>query len=129
MRCLRCLGWSTQTRWCHAGLGNLGSNAHPETSCRDLSARLPLISTLKLDYADTYCDCNVEYHSALFRNRDLPLPNPHFIALHAGISRILYMSGASEVFAQILDKYDRAAGGSVRSPEKRMEIRCINYLR
>ncbi|KAG2116174.1 hypothetical protein DEU56DRAFT_840481 [Suillus clintonianus] len=55
-----------------------------------------------------------------FRNhdsptRDLPLPNPHFIALHAGISRILHMSGASEVFAQILDKYDGAAGGNVAS--------------
>ncbi|KAG2139217.1 hypothetical protein DEU56DRAFT_800175 [Suillus clintonianus] len=53
-----------------------------------------------------------------FRNHDaptrnLPLPNPHFIALHAGISRILHMSGASEVFAQILDKYDGAAGGNV----------------
>ncbi|KAG1804559.1 hypothetical protein EV424DRAFT_1351260 [Suillus variegatus] len=42
---------------------------------------------------------------------DLPLPNPHLIALHAGISQILYMSSASEVFAQILDKYDGAAGG------------------
>lgn len=53
-----------------------------------------------------------------FRNhdvstQDLPLPNPHFIALHAGLSRILHMSGASEVFAQILDKYDGAAGGDV----------------
>ncbi|KAG1748495.1 uncharacterized protein EDB91DRAFT_1114423 [Suillus paluster] len=55
-----------------------------------------------------------------FRNhdahtRDLPLPNPHFIALHAGISRILHMSGVSEVFAQILDKYDGAAGGNAGS--------------
>jgi hypothetical protein len=53
-----------------------------------------------------------------FRNhaapdRDLPLPNPQFIiALHAGISRILHMSGAAEVFDQILDKYDKAAGGN-----------------
>ncbi|KAG1795993.1 uncharacterized protein HD556DRAFT_1471324 [Suillus plorans] len=46
---------------------------------------------------------------------DLPLPNPHLIALHAGISQILYMSGASEAFAQILDKYDGAAGGNVGS--------------
>ncbi|KAG1894687.1 uncharacterized protein F5891DRAFT_1061703 [Suillus fuscotomentosus] len=46
---------------------------------------------------------------------DLPLPNPHLIALHAGISQILYMSGASEVFAQILDKYDGAAGGNAGS--------------
>lgn len=45
--------------------------------------------------------------------RNLPLPNPRFIALHAGISRILHMSGASEVFAQILDKYDGAARGNV----------------
>ncbi|KAG1727218.1 hypothetical protein EDB19DRAFT_1914304 [Suillus lakei] len=55
-----------------------------------------------------------------FRNhdvstQDLPLPNPHFITLHAGISRILHMSGASEVFAQILDKYDGAAGGNIGS--------------
>ncbi|KAG0704680.1 hypothetical protein DFH29DRAFT_358899 [Suillus ampliporus] len=42
---------------------------------------------------------------------DLPLPNPHFIALHAGICRILHMSAASEVFAQILDRFDEAAGG------------------
>ncbi|KAG0704691.1 hypothetical protein DFH29DRAFT_873552 [Suillus ampliporus] len=44
--------------------------------------------------------------------RDLSLPNPHFIAIHAGIARILHMSGAAEVFAQILDKYDEAAGGN-----------------
>jgi siroheme synthase len=55
-----------------------------------------------------------------FRNhdvstQDLPLPSPHCIALHAGISRILHMSGASEVFAQILDKYDGAAGGNIGS--------------
>ncbi|KAG2346359.1 hypothetical protein BDR05DRAFT_959207 [Suillus weaverae] len=55
-----------------------------------------------------------------FRNhdaptQDLPLPNPQFIALHAGISRILHMSGASEVFTQILDKYDGATGGNVGS--------------
>jgi hypothetical protein len=55
-----------------------------------------------------------------FRNhdvstQDLPLPNPHFIALHAGLSRILHVSGASEVFAQILDTYDGAAGGNIGS--------------
>ncbi|KAG0704677.1 hypothetical protein DFH29DRAFT_1036801 [Suillus ampliporus] len=53
-----------------------------------------------------------------FRNhavpeRNLPLPNPYFIALHAGICRILHMSAASEVFAQILDKFDGATGGKV----------------
>ncbi|KAG2355586.1 hypothetical protein BDR07DRAFT_1381420 [Suillus spraguei] len=32
-----------------------------------------------------------------------------------GISRILHMSGASEIFAQIFDKYDGAAGGNIGS--------------
>jgi hypothetical protein len=45
-------------------------------------------------------------------DRDLSVPNPHFLALHAGISRILHMSGAAEIFEQIFNKYDRAAGGN-----------------
>ncbi|OAX33100.1 hypothetical protein K503DRAFT_553211 [Rhizopogon vinicolor AM-OR11-026] len=44
--------------------------------------------------------------------QDLPLLKPHSITLHAGISRILHMSGAAQVFSQILEKYDRAAGDS-----------------
>ncbi|KAG1720571.1 uncharacterized protein EDB91DRAFT_1280582 [Suillus paluster] len=60
---------------------------------------------------------NILDRTITFRNhtaptRDIPLPNPHFIALHAAISRILHMSGAAEVFAQILDRYDGAAGGN-----------------
>ncbi|KAG2097399.1 hypothetical protein BD769DRAFT_1394512 [Suillus cothurnatus] len=44
------------------------------------------------------------------------------------LSRILHMSSASEVFAQILDKYDGAAGGNIGSL-KAMEIRhFIDYL-
>jgi hypothetical protein len=49
-------------------------------------------------------------HATPYRN--LPLPNPDFIALHAGLSMILHMSGAAEVFDQIFDRYDRASGGS-----------------
>jgi hypothetical protein len=46
--------------------------------------------------------------------RDSWSPNPHFIALHAGISHVLQMSASSEseVFAQILDNFDRTAGGN-----------------
>jgi hypothetical protein len=49
-------------------------------------------------------------HAAPYRS--LPLPDPHFIALHAGISRVLHMSGAAEVFDQIFDRYDKASGGN-----------------
>jgi hypothetical protein len=56
--------------------------------------------------------------------RDSWSPNPRFIALHAGISHVLHMgaSSESEVFAQILDKFDRAAGGSAGV----LGILCIN---
>lgn len=51
---------------------------------------------------------NFENHAAPVRN--ISLPNPHFIALHAGISGILHMSGAAEVLEQIISKYDKEGG-------------------
>jgi len=52
-----------------------------------------------------------------FRNHTTPyqnlsLPTPNFIALHTGLSMILHMSSAAEVFNQIFDRYDRVFGGS-----------------
>jgi len=38
--------------------------------------------------------------------------NPIFIALHAGIARVLHMSGAGEVLDQIIDRYDKQGGSS-----------------
>ena len=43
---------------------------------------------------------------------DHPLPNAIFIALHAGIARVLHMSGAAEVLDQIIDRYDNESGSS-----------------
>ncbi|KAG1747795.1 uncharacterized protein EDB91DRAFT_1114873 [Suillus paluster] len=57
-------------------------------------------------------DRTITFRNHAAPTRDIPLPNPHFITLHAAISRILHMSGAAEVFAQILDRYDGAAGGN-----------------
>jgi hypothetical protein len=54
----------------------------------------------------------ITFHNHAVPYRNLPLPNPDFIALHAGLSMILHMSGAAEVFDQIFDRYDRASGGS-----------------
>lgn len=59
-----------------------------------------------------FVDKTITFTNHAAPNRDLPLPNPHFIALHAGICRILHMSGAAEIFDQIFNKYDRAAGGN-----------------
>jgi hypothetical protein len=61
--------------------------------------------------------CSLANKTVTFRNyatpyQNLPLPNSDFIALHAGLSRILHMSDAAEVFNQIFDRYDRASGGS-----------------
>jgi hypothetical protein len=52
----------------------------------------------------------VKFRNHAAPGRELPLPNPHFIALYAGISRVLHMSGAAEVFDQIIDRYDKAKG-------------------
>ncbi|KAG0694265.1 hypothetical protein DFH29DRAFT_1006494 [Suillus ampliporus] len=59
-----------------------------------------------------FLDSTITFRNHAAPTRDIPLPNPHFIALHAAICRILHMSGAAEVFAQILDRYDGAAGGN-----------------
>ncbi|KAG2131742.1 hypothetical protein DEU56DRAFT_981791 [Suillus clintonianus] len=59
-------------------------------------------------------DRTITFRNHAAPTRDISLPNPHFIVLHAAISQILHMSGASEVFAQILDLYDGAAGGNAR---------------
>ncbi|KAG0694268.1 hypothetical protein DFH29DRAFT_1006497 [Suillus ampliporus] len=60
-----------------------------------------------------FLDSTITFRNHAAPTRDIPLPNPHFIALHAAICRILHMSGAAEVFTQILDRYDGAAGGNV----------------
>lgn len=59
-----------------------------------------------------FVDKTITFSNHAAPDRDLPLPNPYFLALHAGISRVLHMSGAAVVFEQIFNKYDRAAGGN-----------------
>lgn len=45
------------------------------------------------------------------RHRPIDLPDPRFIAIHAGIAGILHMSGAGKFFDELLDKY-QGEGGS-----------------
>ena len=59
-----------------------------------------------------FVDKTITFTNHAAPDRELPLPSPYFLALHAGISRVLHMSGAAEVFEQIFDKYDGAAGGN-----------------
>lgn len=44
-------------------------------------------------------------NTSLKRNRDIPLPNPQYLAIHAAIAGILHMSAAGKFFDEILDKY------------------------
>jgi len=39
------------------------------------------------------------------KNHSVPLPNPHYIAIHAAIAGILNMSGAGKFFDELLDPY------------------------
>ena len=39
------------------------------------------------------------------QNRDIPLPNPRYLAIHAAIAGILHMSAAGKFFDELLDKY------------------------
>ena len=38
-------------------------------------------------------------------SRDIPLPNPRYLAIHAAIARILHMSNAGKFFDELLGKY------------------------
>jgi hypothetical protein len=49
-------------------------------------------------------------HAAAWKT--LPLPNPIFIALHAGTARVLHVSGAAEVLEQIIDRYNKEGSSS-----------------
>ena len=59
-----------------------------------------------------FVDKTITFTNHAAPDQDLPLPNHHFVALHAGICQILHMSGAAEIFDQISGKHDRAAGGN-----------------
>ena len=39
------------------------------------------------------------------RRRSIPLPNPHYLAIHAAIAGVLHMSGAGRFFDELLDDY------------------------
>ena len=55
---------------------------------------------------------SIKFQNHAAAQKDQPLPDPIFIALHAGIARVLHMSGAAEVLDQIIDRYDREGGSS-----------------
>ena len=38
-------------------------------------------------------------------NRDIPLPNPQYLAIHAALTEILHMSAAGKFFDELLDTY------------------------
>ena len=37
--------------------------------------------------------------------RSIPLPNPHYLAIHAAIAGVLHMSGAVKFFDELLNEY------------------------
>ena len=37
--------------------------------------------------------------------RSIPLPNPHYLAIHAAIAGVLHMSGAGNFFDALLNEY------------------------
>jgi len=39
------------------------------------------------------------------RPRSFPLPNPHYLAIHAAISEVFHMSGAGKFFDELLHEY------------------------
>jgi hypothetical protein len=39
------------------------------------------------------------------KSRSIPLPNPHYLAIHAAIAGVLHMSGAGRFFDELLDEY------------------------
>jgi hypothetical protein len=55
---------------------------------------------------------SIKFQNHAAARKHWPLPNPIFIALHAGIARVLHMSGAGEVLDQIIDRYDKQGGSS-----------------
>ena len=59
-----------------------------------------------------FVDKTITFSNHAAPDQNLPLPNPYFLAIHAGISWVLPMSSAAEIFEQIFNKYDRAAGGN-----------------
>ncbi|EDR06274.1 uncharacterized protein LACBIDRAFT_328943 [Laccaria bicolor S238N-H82] len=44
------------------------------------------------------------------RPRSIPLPNPHYLAIHAAIAGILHMSGAGKFFNELLKEYKYKKG-------------------
>jgi hypothetical protein len=53
------------------------------------------------------------------RPREIPLPEPHYIRIHAAIAGILHMSGSGRFFDELLDKYgDQDGSSAVRSWEE-----------
>ena len=44
------------------------------------------------------------------RNRDIPLPNPRYLAIHAAIAGILHTSTAGKFIDELLDQYKDVEG-------------------
>jgi hypothetical protein len=46
------------------------------------------------------------------RKRDISLPDPHYIKIHAAVAGILHMSGAGKFFDELLKKFGDQEGSS-----------------
>ena len=54
------------------------------------------------------------------RRREVPLPNPCYLRIHAAVAGILHMSGAGKFFDELLDKFGDQGGSSA--------VRCWEEL-
>lgn len=53
------------------------------------------------------------------RKREVPLPDPHYIRIHAAVAGILHMSAAGKFFDELLAKFgDQDGSSAVRSWEQ-----------
>jgi hypothetical protein len=53
------------------------------------------------------------------RRHEVPLPDPHYLRIHAAVAGIMHMSGAGRFFGELLDKFGNQGGSSaVRSWEE-----------
>lgn len=68
------------------------------------------ISYLLKNNLVTFSDHSAEVSAAPFQRR-IPLPNRHYLAIHAAIAEIPHMSGARRFFNELLDEYRDEEGG------------------
>ncbi|RDB17756.1 hypothetical protein Hypma_001070 [Hypsizygus marmoreus] len=67
------------------------------------------------DHSDEFRS-DEERSSPLKRSLGVPLPDPHYISIHAAIAGVLHMSGAGKFLDELLDKFDSNGVGSSAVP-------------